>query len=57
MAGVYSTTVGEGTLDESPMAYKPMRSIVDNIADTVDIVEIIKPVYNFKNGEFVKLGE
>lgn len=33
------------------MAYKPMESIIENIGDTVDIVDIIKPVYNFKAGE------
>jgi len=30
------------------MAYKPMEEIIDNIGDTVDVVEIIKPIYNFK---------
>lgn len=50
MRGIFSTSVGRGTIDESPMAYKPMRSIVDNIKDTVDIVKVIKPVYNFKAG-------
>ncbi len=48
MAGIYSTTVGEGTIDESPMAYKPMEEIIECIAPTVDVVNIIKPVYNFK---------
>lgn len=48
MAGIYTTCVSEETLDEAPMAYKSLESIVDNIADTVDIIEILKPVYNFK---------
>lgn len=48
MQGIYSTTVNQSTLDESPMAYKPMDSIVNNIKDTVKIINIIKPVYNFK---------
>lgn len=48
MAGIYTTCVSEETLDEAPMAYKSLGSIVDNIADTVDIIEILKPVYNFK---------
>ena len=48
MKDVYSTSVKESTLDEAPNAYKPINEIVDNIADTVDIVEIIKPIYNFK---------
>lgn len=51
MSGVYSTSVCEETIDESPMAYKPMKSIVENIGDTVDILNVIKPVYNFKAGK------
>lgn len=47
-AGIYTTSVGHGTLDECPMAYKPIESIVDNILDTVDIIDRIKPIYNFK---------
>lgn len=48
MEGIYSTCVGRDTLDEAPMVYKPMESIIDNIGDTVEIEKIIKPVYNFK---------
>lgn len=48
MNGIYTTSVSEGTIDESPMAYKPMESIIENIGDTVDILKVIKPVYNFK---------
>ena len=48
MQGIYSTSVVPETLDESPMAYKPMESIVENIQPTAEIVKIIKPVYNFK---------
>ena len=51
MAGVYSTSVSEGTLDESPMAYKSLSDIVDVIGDTVDIIDVMKPVYNFKAAE------
>lgn len=51
MRGIYTTSVNAGTIDESPMAYKPMQEIVENIRDTVDIVDIIKPVYNFKATE------
>ena len=51
MDGIYTTSVNSGTLDECPMAYKSMNDIVDNIADTVEINEIIKPIYNFKAGE------
>lgn len=50
MNGIFTTSVGDDTLDECPMAYKPMESIVDNIGDTVDILKVIKPVYNFKAG-------
>lgn len=48
MSEVYSTSVCESTLDEAPQAYKPMQTIIDAIHDTVDIVKIIKPIYNFK---------
>lgn len=51
MRGIYTTTVGEGTIDESPMAYKPMNEIVGLISPTVEIEKIIKPIYNFKAGE------
>ncbi len=48
MAGVYTTSVGDATLDEAPMAYKSLKDIVDVIRDTVDIIDVMKPVYNFK---------
>jgi len=48
MAGVYTTSVSQGTLDESPQAYKSLDDIIDVIGDTVDIVEVMKPVYNYK---------
>lgn len=51
MNGIYTTSVGSDTIDEAPMVYKPMYEIVENIKDTVDILEIIKPVYNFKASE------
>lgn len=51
MDGIYTTTADETTLDESPFVYKPMQSILNNIKDTVDVLEIIKPVYNFKSAE------
>lgn len=50
-AGIYTTCVNKGTIDESPMAYKSMDDIVSNIGDTVEIIDIIKPIYNFKAGE------
>jgi len=51
MAGIYSTSVNKGTLDESPMAYKPIDEIVTNIEPTSTIISHIKPIYNFKAGE------
>ena len=48
MEGIYSTSVGKKTLDESPMAYKPIDNILNNVKDTIKIMEIVKPVYNFK---------
>jgi RNA-splicing ligase RtcB len=51
MDGIYTTSVGRSTLDECPMAYKPIESIIDNISDTVEILDIIKPAYNFKAGD------
>ena len=51
MKGVFTTSVCESTIDEAPMVYKPMQEIIDCIGDTVDIVEIIKPIYNYKAKE------
>lgn len=48
MEGIYTTSVDKATLDEAPMAYKPMEEILSAITDTVDIIALIKPVYNFK---------
>ena len=48
MEGIYSTSVQESTIDESPFAYKSIDDIIPNILPTVDIVKIIKPIYNFK---------
>jgi tRNA-splicing ligase RtcB len=48
MKDVWTTSVVQSTIDESPMAYKPMEEILENIKDTVDVVENIKPIYNFK---------
>ena len=50
MKGVYTTSVNKDTLDECPMAYKGMDDIVSNIRDTVDVIRVIKPIYNFKAG-------
>ncbi len=48
MSGIYSSCISESTLDESPMAYKDMDLILDNISETVDIDFMVKPIYNFK---------
>lgn len=49
MKDVYTTSVRMATLDEAPMAYKPINEILDNIHDTVDVIEVLKPIYNFKS--------
>lgn len=48
MKGIYSTSICKETIDESPMAYKPMQEIIECIQPTVEIQKIVKPVYNFK---------
>ena len=51
MKNVYSTSINESTLDEAPMAYKSLSDIIDVIAESVDVLEIMKPIYNFKAPE------
>ena len=51
MKGVYSTSINENTLDEAPMAYKRLEDIIEVIKDSVDIIEVMKPIYNFKASE------
>ena len=48
MAGVYTTSVNENTLDEAPMAYKSLGDIIDVIRESVDVIDVMKPIYNFK---------
>lgn len=48
MSGIFSTSVCESTLDESPFAYKPAQEIMDAVKETIEINKLIKPVYNFK---------
>lgn len=48
MEGIYTTSVNEKTLDEAPMAYKSLEDIIDVIKESVDVIDIMKPVYNFK---------
>ncbi len=51
MKGVYTTSVNESTLDEAPMAYKSLADIIDVIKESVDVIDVMKPVYNFKASE------
>lgn len=51
MQGIFTTSVNMNTLDECPLAYKPMEDLVKNIGDTVDIIDRILPIYNFKAAE------
>ena len=51
MDGVYTTSVNRETLDEAPMAYKSLSDILDVIGDTVEVIDVMKPVYNFKAAE------
>jgi len=48
MTDIFSTSVCSSTVDEAPQAYKSMDEIIRNIKDTVEIIDIIKPIYNFK---------
>lgn len=48
MQGIYTTSVNPATLDEAPMAYKSLEDIIGVIQDSVDVVDVMKPVYNFK---------
>ena len=48
MKGVYTTSVSRATFDETPMAYKSLEDIIDVIRDSVDVIDVMKPVYNFK---------
>lgn len=51
MEGVYTTSVNEMTLDEAPMAYKSLDDIIDVIRESVDVIEVMKPIYNYKASE------
>jgi tRNA-splicing ligase RtcB len=48
MSGIYTTSVNNSTLDEAPMAYKSLEDIIDVIRDSVDVIDVMKPIYNFK---------
>ena len=51
MKGVYTTSINENTLDEAPMAYKSLDDIIDVIRESVDVIEVLRPIYNFKASE------
>ena len=51
MEGIFTTSVSKDTIDEAPQVYKNSNKIIEQIADTVDVIEVIKPVYNFKASE------
>lgn len=51
MEGIYSTSVNLSTLDESPMAYRRIDEIRLSVADTADVKDVLKPIYNFKSGK------
>ena len=51
MEGVYTTSINENTLDEAPMAYKSLADILDVIRESVDVIDVMKPIYNFKASE------
>ena len=48
MEGIYTTSVNAATLDEAPMAYKSLNDIIDVICESVEVIDIMKPIYNFK---------
>jgi RNA-splicing ligase RtcB len=48
--GIYTTSVSADTLDEAPMAYKSLGDIIDVIRESVDVIEVLKPVFNYKAG-------
>ena len=50
MNGIYSSSIGKGTLDEAPFAYRSIDDVLPLIGDTVEITDVLKPVYNFKAG-------
>ena len=48
MEGIYTTSISLDTLDEAPQAYKSVEDILDVVGETVDVIEVLKPVYNYK---------
>ena len=48
MEGIYTTSVNASTIDEAPMAYKSLDDIIDVIRESVDVIDVMRPIYNFK---------
>lgn len=57
MEGIYTTSVNEDTLDEAPMAYKSLSDIIDVIEDSVEVIEVLKPIFNYKASEPAKFDK
>jgi len=57
MEGIYTTSVNEDTLDEAPMAYKALSDIIDVIEDSVEVIEVLKPIFNYKASEPAKFDK
>ena len=57
MEGIYTTSVNEETLDEAPMAYKSLNDIIDVIGESVEIIEVLKPIFNYKASEPAKFAK
>ena len=51
MEGIYTTSVSTSTMDEAPMAYKSLEDIIGVIEESVDVIEVLKPIFNFKAGQ------
>jgi RNA-splicing ligase RtcB len=51
MQGIYTTSVKQKTIDEAPMAYKSLDDIIDAVRESVDIIDVLKPVYNYKDSD------
>lgn len=48
MKDIFTTSINQNTIDESPMVYKPIEEILENINESVEVIDILKPIYNFK---------
>ncbi len=54
MKGIYTTSINENTLDEAPMAYKSLKDIIDVIGESVNVIDVMQPIYNFKASEWAE---